>query len=148
MSTDDLCITGEAGAENGRLIEQIVRQLNAVCKSATFEFALSIGKVVIDNVYAGNLLAWRDRGPKNASFRKLAKHPELPMSPSALYRCVAIYELSDRLAIDPRGRLSSSHLRLVLPLSQEVQERLLRRADAEAWSVARLGEETPHAHRR
>jgi CheY-like chemotaxis protein len=116
--------------------------LNAICKRATFEFALSIGKVVIDNVYAGDLRAWRDRGPKDASFRKLAKHPDLPMSPSALYRSVAIYELSARLGISPRGQLSSSHLRVVLPFSHAEQERLVRRAEVERWSVARLSEET------
>src|SRR3974377_309327 len=78
-------------------VERVVRQLNALCKTATFDFAMSVGKLIIDNFYSGDLGAWRNRGAKNFSFRRLAKHPDLPMSASALYWSTAIYEVSRRV---------------------------------------------------
>jgi CheY-like chemotaxis protein len=144
MGANQLTTKGKPDAErpvDSRVVSRVVRELNTICKTTTFDFAQSIGKVVIDNFYGGDLGGWRDRGPKDASFRTLAKHPDLPLSPSALYRSVAIYEVCTRLAIGPRGRLSSSHVREVLALSSEHQERLLRRAEGERWSVAKLREE-------
>jgi hypothetical protein len=123
------------------LIDRVVVQLNAICKSATFDFAIAVGRLIITSFYGGQLDVWRRRGQKHASFRKLAKHPDLPMSPSALYRSVAIYELAERMGISRERRLSTSHLRLVLPLPSADQERLLRTADAEGWSVSRLRDE-------
>ncbi len=75
---------------------------------------LSVGKVVIDAFFAGDASAWRKRGPKKISLRKLAHHPDLLMKPGALYLCVAIYELWQRLEIDAKSRLSTTHLRYCL----------------------------------
>jgi hypothetical protein len=119
-------------------VDRVVLRLNAICKTTTFEFAMSVGKLVVDSFYGGDPLVWRQRGPKSMSFRKLARHPDLPMSPAALYRSVAIYELSCRLGVASWKHLSTSHLRLVLSLPEHAQSELLLRAESEAWSVARL----------
>src|SRR5689334_19972962 len=63
------------------------------------------------------------------------------MSPSALYRSVAIYELCERLGINETQHLSTSHIRLVLPLPENAQRRLLRTAELERWPVVRLRKE-------
>jgi CheY-like chemotaxis protein len=123
------------------LVERVVGQLNAVCKKATFHFALAVGKIIVEQFYAGDLGAWRERGPKDASFRKLARHPNLAMGASMLYGSVAIYELAQRFEIADSSRLSTSHLRSVLALTEPEQERLLRAAEANSWSVARLCDE-------
>jgi hypothetical protein len=118
-----------------------VFQLNTLTKAATFDLAMKVARIVIDEFYSGNLSAWRERGPKDVSFRALAVHPRLSMSASALYRSVAIYELCDRLQINSQNHLSASHLRLVLPLAPESQARLLHDAESNRWSVRRLEEE-------
>jgi ActR/RegA family two-component response regulator len=122
-------------------VDHVVRRLNAIGKRVTFALALSVGKLIIDSFYGGDLCAWRHRGAKDVSFRKLAKHPDLSMSASVLNRSVAIYELTCRLGINPHGHLSSTHLRVALPLKKDEQERVLRLAEAEGWSVTRLSEE-------
>jgi hypothetical protein len=71
----------------------------------------------------------------------LARHPDLPMSPAALCRSVAIYELSHRLEVARWKRISTSHIRLVLPLPHAEQARLLGLAEGHSWSVSRLNEE-------
>jgi hypothetical protein len=106
-------------------VDRIVRQLNTICKAATFDFAMAVGKLIVDSFYAGDLDAWRSRGIKNVSFRRLAKHPDLPMSATALYRSTAIYEVCQRTGAADWKHLSTSHVRLVLPLAPGQQARLL-----------------------
>lgn len=123
-------------------VEMVVRRLNSLCKKATLGFALAVGKLIIEQFYGGKALAWRSRDPrKDVSLRKLARHPDLPMSAGALYRCVAIYELCERINIDSWHHISSSHLRLVLPLPPDQQTHLLRRCEEQKWTSRRLDEE-------
>lgn len=123
------------------LVNQVVASIGELSRAAALDFALSVGCLIIDQLYGGDLNAWRSRGTKAMSFRKLAKHPELPMSPGALYRSVAIYELSARLGCARWQSLSASHLRLVLPLPPQEQSELLARADEERWTLSRLERE-------
>jgi hypothetical protein len=98
--------------------------------------------VIIHHFYEGDPAAWRSRGPKVASFRRLAQHPELPLSPGSLYRCVALYELCDRLNAPSRWEhLGASHLRLVIGLPPSTQEKLLATANAKRWTVKALQQE-------
>jgi len=124
------------------VIERIILQLNGICKTATLNFAFCVGQLIIGNWYAGDLERWRARNPhKDYSLRKLAKHPSLPMSPAALYRSVAIFELCERLGIRSWKHVSTTHVRVVLPLPLEDQARLLRAAEANRWSARRLEDE-------
>jgi hypothetical protein len=53
-----------------------------------------------------------------------------------LYRCVALYELCDRLNAPSRWEhLGASHLRLVIGLPPGAQEKLLATANARRWTV-------------
>jgi hypothetical protein len=126
-------------------VERAVLELNGLCKATTFDFAIAVGRLVIERFYGGDLEAWRSRGAKTASFRMLARHPELPLSPSALYRAVAVYELSRRLPVDQWKHICTSHLRIVLPLPREDQARFLEMANAQLWRVGRLREEVARA---
>ena len=124
------------------IVECVVAKLNGICRSATLAFALRVGELIITTFYAGDLSRWRSRDRvKDISLRKLAKHPDLPMSVGALYRSIAIYELSQRLKIRSWKHVSTGHMRLVLPLSPDEQVELLRIAEAERWSVRRLDAE-------
>lgn len=128
-------------AVDTHVIDRAILRLNALCRQATMDFAIAVGKVVVDTLHSGSLESWRAAGSKGPSFRALARHPDLPMSPAALCRSVAIFELSHRLEIARWTRISTSHIRLVLPLGHAEQARLLDLADSHSWSVRRLNEE-------
>jgi hypothetical protein len=120
----------------------LVMELNAICKTTTLGLALSVGELVVRRLYAGDVSALRSRERKrDAALRKVATHPALAMSPSMLYECIAIYEICERLDIRLWKHVSTSHLRLVLPLAPCEQDRLLHGAESERWSVRRLEQE-------
>jgi DNA-binding NarL/FixJ family response regulator len=123
-------------------VERVVLQLNALCKATTLNFALAVGGLIIRQFFGGDLRYWRSREQKHElSLRRLARHPHLPMSVSALYRSIAIYELCERLDIKSYRHVSTSHIRLVLPLPAEEQTRLLQLTESNRWTVRRLDEE-------
>ena len=137
LSSDKTLATGISEHQ----IDLIVNQLRRVCRQATMEYALNVGRIIIHNFYDGDISAWRGRGPKLASFRRLASRPDLPMSPVLLYRCVATYELCERVdALSRWGNINVSHIRAVLNLPDDLQVDLLSRANAERWPVRRLEE--------
>jgi hypothetical protein len=136
--------TGDADV----LVEGTVAALNAICKAATLDFAVSVGDCVIRRVYAGDMTRWRERDPsKEVSLRKLVRHPHMPMSAASLYRCIAIYEICSRMGVHTWAHVSSSHIRLVLPLAPDDQNRLLLLTESERWSVRRLDAEIAHLRR-
>jgi hypothetical protein len=126
-------------AVSAEQLEEVVHQINGICRSSSLEFALRVGAVIIHHFYGGATEAWRHRGPKANSFRRLAEHPELALSPGALYRCVAIFEMCERLRAASRWRrLGASHLRTVIGIPADKQEYLLNKANEERWSVQTL----------
>jgi hypothetical protein len=134
-------VTGGGEVEDDA-VERVVSHLKRVCRNTSLEFALHVGGVIIHYFYGGNTETWRARGPKATSFRRLAEHPELPMSPGALYRCVALFELCDRLDAPSRWRnLGASHLRTVLGLPSELQVQILTLANNDRWTVEALDSE-------
>jgi len=140
-TVDDCPLTlGHIGIEGQ--VQRVVIQLNKICKSATLDFALAVGQVIITNFYGGDLDRWRARGTRlELPLRKLAKHPDLPMSFLALYRSVSIYEICARLGVHGWKHVSTSHIRLVLPLRTADQCRLLELAESRRWTVRRLDQE-------
>jgi hypothetical protein len=139
---------GEHQAPHARLsyrppsqVDQVVFELRKLVRSATLDFSLAVGKLIIEKFYRNDLTRWRLRGPKSASFRKLSTHPELPMSPGALYRCVAVFELVQRVGVGTLNHLGTSHMRTVLGLAEDQQWDMLQRAERERWTVQRLQRE-------
>jgi hypothetical protein len=136
----ELCVRDrELTAEDLTLV---VTKLTQIAREATLDYAIRVGSLIVHYFYEGDSSLWRCKGPKASSFRRLAEHPELPMSASVLCRCVAIFELCERLNVVARWRrVTVSHLRLVLRLDAEKQGQLLAAADAGRWSVQRLAQE-------
>lgn len=123
-------------------LDLVVSQLRRVSRDAALEFALSVGAILLHHFYQGDLAAWRDRGPRDASFRRLSQRPDLPLSPAALYRCVATFELCDRLdAVSRWKHLNASHLRCVLGLDHALQVHLLSQANQRRLTVIQLENE-------
>lgn len=122
--------------------DRLVSEINALSKAATLQFALSVGDLVIQRLYLGDIGRWRSRDPtKEMSLRRISRHPNLAMSPAMLYGCIAIYELFERLDMQTWRHVSTSHMRLILPLKHDDQARLLRLTELNRWSVRRLEEE-------
>lgn len=124
-------------------IGKTIFELRKLTRGASLQFALTAGRIVVETLYAGETRAWRSRTRKDHALRALAARPDLPMSASALYRALAIYELSTRQAGGQGWQhVGVSHLRTVLGLPEDVQTGLLERAEAERWTAARLERET------
>lgn len=125
-------------------LEEFGDELAALGKDVSLEQAVEIGRLVIQRLYDGDLAAWRGRGPKPHSLRTLARSADMSLSSSALYRSIALYELSERLGGIERwaaAGLGVSHLRLVLGLGHDDQRRLLDLAATHEWTVAELERE-------
>ncbi len=113
------------------------------------QFHLHVGRILLEDLYDGDISAWRARGEKDASLRKLSsltKSSGVTISRSVLHRSVRIYALLQRLGED-WSHLSVSHFRAVLALPDSAQGPLLRRAERDRWTVRRL-EEAVRAHRK
>jgi hypothetical protein len=123
-------------------VDHVLFELHRICRTATRRFALSVGKLIVDRLYGGDVNAWRARGTQDETFAQLARSPDLPMSPGALYRCVATFELCQRLGgAEQWKHVSSSHMRAVLGLPHEAQRQLLASAERNRWTVAELESE-------
>ena len=120
-------------------IERTTLRIRDLVGGTHLQVALAIGRIVIEEVFDGDLTRWRQRGPKDPSLRQLAADPRLTISASALYRSIGIYELKVRFADHPMwGRLTACHLRAVLGLPESEQSRLLDQATSEAWTSQAL----------
>jgi hypothetical protein len=64
----------------------------------------------------------------------------LKMSPTSLYRAVALYDLCSRLSTELWRDFGAGHLRAVLGLQEELQVKLLSRAKVEDWTARELAE--------
>jgi hypothetical protein len=111
-------------------------------KTTTLAFALGAGELVVRRLYGGDVSRFRSRKVKDdRALRRIATHPDLAMSASMLYGCVGIYEICQRMGIRSWSHVSTSHIRLVLPLAHESQVFLLRDAETHRWPVKRLEQE-------
>ncbi len=129
-------------------MDQLVAEINAFARAKALETALGVGRLIVDDIYGGDLEAWRDRGRKDASFRKLASRGDCDLSASGLYRSVAVYELCERLGASRWKHLGASHLYAVLALEHGAQRRLLDRAESERWTVRKLKARAGRAKKR
>lgn len=125
----------------------LVTKLAQISREAHLDHAIRVGSLVIHYFYGGDLQQWRSKGPKTSSFRRLAMHPELPMSASVICRCVAIFDVCQRLDVVSRWRrITLSHLRLVLRLDAGDQQLLLSAANTQRWTVSQLEAEARKHH--
>lgn len=123
------------------VVDEVVAQINEATRLAALEMALKVGRIVMDHFYQGDTDLWRNRGTKDASFRKLADRADLQMSASGLHRCVAVYDLSCRVGVSTLKHLDVSHIYAVLGLETDVQRRLLEQAGEHGWSVQQVLDE-------
>jgi hypothetical protein len=126
-------------ADSDEEIQQVVRVLRSVTGSHSLQAALEVGEIVFRQVFRGDERLLRARGKKCSAFRKLAADPSLGMSPSSLWRAVAIFELGRRFPeITQYAHTGVGHISVVLGLPTADQFRLLRQTEAERWTRRKL----------
>lgn len=122
--------------------DAVAQTLEDVSALHSLQAALEVGEIVYRRIFKGDERLLRARGKKNGSFRKLAAHPRLCMSPSSLWRAVAIYELSRRFPeLVQYVHTGVGHISVVLGLPEVDQFRLLRATESERWTRRRLQKE-------
>lgn len=136
-----------------KVINDVVAEIHQIARAAPLQMALTIGKLIVERLYGGDLSAWRQRGVKDASFRKLMEHEGLPdgVNATGLYRSVALHEMFTELEADVSTwkHLGISHVRAVLVLPEpKQQKKLLDQADQKRWTVERLESEVNKKHQK
>ena len=130
---------GDGHGARDELVADVVRKLSEEVERASWDLVDAVGRLVIESFYGGNLRAWRSRRRADPSFRQLAAHPGLPMSASALYRAVSVYEIRRRLGADDSvDALTPTHFAAVIGLSDDEQVSLLGEALREQMSTRQL----------
>ena len=123
-------------------VAQALCEIQKIDRVAKFDFAMSVGRIVVEHIFAGDVNALRKRGPKDQTLRDLANHPELPITERRLYSAVSAYEFLQRTGLEEVVRtsvlLGFSHVQAVLPAPREDQKRLLVEAKEQAWTVRHL----------
>lgn len=134
-----------------RNIEPVVQALRGVNATHSLQASLEAGEIIFRHVFEGDEQVLRARGKKCSSFRRLAAHPELKMSPSSLWRAVAVYELSRRFPeIAQYTHTGVGHVSVVFGLPAAEQFRLLRLTEAQRWTrryLQKVAREVRRAHR-
>jgi hypothetical protein len=129
----------QVGGESEQEIEEVAVRLKAVCGSHSLQAALEAGDIIFRHLFRSDERMLRARGKKCSSFRKLANHPRLGMSPSSLWRAVAIFELSRRFPeLCKYAHSGVGHVSVVLGLPSAEQFRLLRDCEANRWTRRHL----------
>jgi hypothetical protein len=122
-----------------RDVDGVVVGLRQLCRSAAVDLSFQIGKLIIDLLFDGSVERWKSEGTRQVHYRELAKHPDLPLSASALCRSVGIYALCHDLGGHQQWQhIGTGHVQELLTLELPDQARLLEAAEQERWTVMRL----------
>ena len=121
-------------------LDTLVSMLNELRRTATLDHSLRIGRLIVTEIYGGDLASWRKHREKEFSFRQLAARTQvdLKMSVTSIYRAVALYELCSRVPVELWRDFGAGHLRAVLGLLESDQLRLLSLAKANQWTAREL----------
>jgi len=125
-----------------RVIAEVAGEIRGLARRVELEFTCAVGRLLVERFYGGDRAAWRDHSSgKAASFRRLAENlrDDRGLCASALWRCVAIHDLVERLGgVAARQHLSATHFRAVLALPEPDQRRLLDEAAERSWTSREL----------
>jgi hypothetical protein len=142
MSEDDGELVVPANEET---VDALVDRINALQRASLLQFLLSVGSLIVDNLFDGDVDAWRRSGTSDVSFRQLCEHPEMDLPLSGLSRAVRVHELHRTMVsaghhggLADLEHLSPSHFYSVLGLPYQTQVRLLSAANDEGWSTRQL----------
>lgn len=125
----------ETNAENAA-ISATIADINAAARKSGVELALEVSALVLKRFFNDDYAAFTtvDRS-KEHSYRKLAAHPDLEMSPSTLQRLVRIGHQAATMPTGLAESLSPRHHRALLTVASENErESLAAQALQQGWS--------------
>ena len=134
-------------AASDEIIDRVAATIAGLERVARLQLALAIGQAIVEGIYQGDLEAWRGRGRKDSSIRKLAERPGMP-SRATLQRAASIYDLQQRTGGSTWSHLGVSHVRAVLGLPADDQCQLLAAAESEHWTVKHIETEAGKKRKR
>jgi hypothetical protein len=122
-------------------IHRIVLALRDVDQESAWGRVLEVGRLVFENIVAGDEAAWRSRrGQKDVSLRKLVQHHSCPYKKSALCSAVNVHLF---VRAHPQTRrmpgITPTHVVQIFGLKAPDALDLLARAAAVGWSARDLG---------
>ena len=131
-----------AGAVDNELVSAAVAEINAAWHAGYLTSASQVGELVLNRFFGGDPANARSRRRKHASFKELAKHPDLQLGATTLWYCVQVYEQIPQLGEELAERLSLAHHRLLTHIQDMEQRRVLAlRAADEGLTVRQLNDE-------
>jgi hypothetical protein len=136
--------TGTNGDDaTGEELDAMTTRLTELVQRTGLDRTLAVGETILNRFFGGRPAAWRARHKnKRNSVRRLADRPGCPLGRSALNQAVGVYVAVQALpCVRTFRHIDASHIVAVLPLATGEQERWLRRAEEERWSVRRLRDE-------
>ncbi len=128
-------------------VDAAYEEIRTLARDVALAVHIEVGAIIVRRFYNGDLGVWRDRGPKDASFRKLAAKferddaPPDGTSPTGLHRAVSIYVMDQQFGVSDRKHLTLTHVRPLIGLSEVHQARLLTEANERRWSIERVERE-------
>jgi hypothetical protein len=129
-------------------VDELVDAVNEATRRHGLAWVRSLGRLLVDELFDGDLGQLRLGARRDVSLRAVARHPRLQISASSLWYALAIYDQLHQLPTALGEALTVSHHRRLVPLRDPtVKARLAERAVQQGWSVRRLGEEVRHMRR-
>ena len=134
-------LPGEAALDAARVAAAVV-EINRIHTAKGLEAVRDMGRYLLDVFFGGDFEAFRARGRKHVSFRKLEDRPDLHVSASTLWNAVAIVQQLELLPKDIANALPVSHHRLLLPIrSVDSKLELAQRAADKQLTKRQLAEQ-------
>jgi hypothetical protein len=121
-------------------LDAAAQEIRQYVGAATLAIACTVGRIVLERFYGGDVAAWHARSRKPVSLRRLAERlKDAHFTASGLSRCMAIHATLQPLGpIAQWRRLTPGHVAVVLPLPPADQAALLRAAEESDWTREEL----------
>ena len=136
-----LALPGEHVVDE-ELLGEVVSEINARYVRQGLKLAKSIGELLLDRFFGGDLGAFRNRGKRHLSLRALARRNDLQISYVQLWNCLSVLAQLRELPPQIGQSLSMHHHKALLPLRDASTKRALaERAVHDKLSYRQLQEE-------
>lgn len=123
-------------------VEWAVAEINRIYATKTLETYLALGRFVLEVFYEGSFESFHSKERGGQTVRALAGREDLMVSPSLLWKAVAVMEQHARLPGDVRDSLSATHHTALLAVKDEgTKVELARTAVGEGLSTRDLANE-------
>jgi hypothetical protein len=121
-------------------IDAVVEQLRTMESQVGLDRCVAIGGLILQRFFGGSAEIWRTRSRnKNNSVRRIAQHPDCPLSKSSLSEAIGVAIVVQELPfVRTSGHIGASHVACVLRLRADEQQMWLKRATLHRWGVREL----------